>query len=130
MLTSLHRMLPSAAQAAHIEHNGDRLVARLRVLIEASFRQDRLIADYARDLAVSERHLIRVCQQFSERSPMQMVLGRRLMESVKLLRFTSLSVNEIALELGFHDNGHFSRFFKAKMGSSPIAWRRRQDQGE
>jgi AraC family transcriptional regulator, transcriptional activator of pobA len=96
MLTSLYRNLPRVAQAAHIERNGERLVARLRVLIEATFRQDRLIAEYARDLAVSERHLIRVCQQFSERSPMQMVLERRLMEAMRLQRFTSLSVSEIA----------------------------------
>lgn len=127
LLVSLHRKLPRVAKAAHIERKGDRLVARLRVLIEATYRQNRLIAEYARDLAVSERHLIRVCQQFSERSPMQMVLERRLMESMRLLRFASLSLGEIAHELGFHDNAHFSRFFKAKIGSSPVAWRRRQD---
>jgi AraC family transcriptional activator of pobA len=59
-----------------------------------------------------------------------MVLERRPMEPMRLLRFTSLSVGEIAHELGFHDDGHFFRFFRAKMGSSPAAWRRRRDHGQ
>jgi len=53
------------------------------------------------------------------------VLERRLVEAKRLLQFTSLSINEVAAELGFHDIAHFSRFFKAKAGHPPIAWRAR-----
>ena len=123
LIAMLQRTAPNNEHTPHVERGGEYLVSRLRVLIEAGFRRNRRISEYARDLAVSERHLMRVCQTFSERSPVQMVLERRLLEAKHLLRFTSFSIGEIANELGFHDVAHFSRFFKAKLGRTPLEWR-------
>jgi transcriptional regulator GlxA family with amidase domain len=40
-----------------------------------------------------------------------------------MLRTTSMSMTEIALECGFEEPSHFSRTFKTKFGRSPTDYR-------
>jgi len=43
-----------------------------------------------------------------------------------MLEQTNDSVGSIALRCGFADQSHLTRLFRAAMGSSPAAWRRRR----
>ncbi len=47
----------------------------------------------------------------------------------RLLRDTSLSVEAVALQLGYADASNFSRCFRRWSGASPSAWRRAQREG-
>jgi AraC-like DNA-binding protein len=46
-----------------------------------------------------------------------------VMEAQRDLAYTTLSVKQIALGLGFADAGYFSRFFLRQTGHTPSAWR-------
>ena len=48
---------------------------------------------------------------------------RLLLESKRLLYFSSLSVKEIAYTLGFEDASYFVRFFKHLTGTTPLQLR-------
>jgi AraC-like DNA-binding protein len=52
-------------------------------------------------------------------TPAKWLIGRRLECAAQMLRTTSMSITEIALECGFEEPSHFSRTFKAKFGRSP-----------
>jgi AraC-like DNA-binding protein len=54
----------------------------------------------------------------------QYVLQSRLDYAMALLHTTERSVNDIALELGFHSLSHFSNYFKKQTGTSPALYRR------
>ena len=54
----------------------------------------------------------------------QYVLQSRLDYAMTLLHTTDRSVNDIALELGFHSLSHFSNYFKKETGTSPALYRR------
>jgi AraC-like DNA-binding protein len=46
-------------------------------------------------------------------------------EVSRLLRFTDLNVQQVALRTGYDDPLYLSRAFKAHTGLSPSAWRER-----
>ena len=48
-----------------------------------------------------------------------------MLEASRLLRFTDLTVGEIAFRAGFDDQLYFSRAFKRYRGDSPMAYRER-----
>ncbi|MCM3709167.1 helix-turn-helix domain-containing protein [Sporosarcina luteola] len=49
--------------------------------------------------------------------------GKRIQEAQVLLKETTLTITEIAYQVGFTDPGYFSRVFKSQHGSSPSVWR-------
>ena len=57
-------------------------------------------------------------------SPRLYADGLMLENAIEALMATDRSVGTIALDLGFSAQGHFSRFFKAKVGFSPSQYRR------
>jgi AraC family transcriptional activator of pobA len=46
-----------------------------------------------------------------------------MLEAVRLLRFTDLTVGEVAFRVGFADQLYFSRAFKRSVGRAPQAYR-------
>jgi len=101
------------------------LVSGFRRLIEDAFRSDWSLADYAAALNVSESRLRNACVTVTDRSPMQIVHARIILEAKRQLLYTSTSVNEIAYELGFDDPAYFTRFFSQRIGMSPRTFRSR-----
>ena len=57
-------------------------------------------------------------------SPTQLIHSRMLIEAERQLRYTGMSITEIAYYLGFEDPAYFSRFFTKGMGASPRNFRR------
>jgi AraC family transcriptional activator of pobA len=46
-----------------------------------------------------------------------------LLEAQRDLAYTTLSIKQIALGLGFGDAGYFTRFFQRLSGRTPTQWR-------
>ncbi|MCI0752615.1 helix-turn-helix domain-containing protein [Teichococcus vastitatis] len=101
------------------------LTSRFRALIDAQFRASASLPQHARQLGVSAAQLTRACRQVTGRSPLMLLQDRRLLEGVRLLTHTSLSVAEIAYASGFSDPAYFSRFVARRSGMPPSALRRR-----
>lgn len=99
------------------------LVQQLRAAIEQRFRKHRTVADYARELRVSEIRLRRACLAALGRPPVQLIQERLLIEAQRQLRYTSMTVAEVAYYLGFDDPAYFSRFFARGAGRSPRAFK-------
>jgi AraC-like DNA-binding protein len=53
-----------------------------------------------------------------------LIADRLLLEAKKLLRYTDLSIAEVADYLGFEEPTHFGRFFKRKFALTPLEYRR------
>jgi len=48
-----------------------------------------------------------------------------MLEAARLLRFSDLSVGEVAFRAGFSDQLYFSRAFKRHYGEAPMSYRDR-----
>jgi len=101
------------------------LVAQFRRLLEAHYREHRSIRSYAASLAVSETRLRRACLAVVGRPPVELAHGRLLIESERLLRYTTMSIAKVAFHLGFQDPAYFTRFFTRLRQVSPRGFRAR-----
>ena len=48
---------------------------------------------------------------------------RLLLEAQRDLAYTSMSIKQVSLGLGFSDAGYFTRFFQRLTGHTPSDWR-------
>ena len=125
LLANLQRLLPGPSPSGSNINAPDRdLVARFREQVERHFREHTGIGEYATLLQTSETRLLRACLAATGDSPLELVHLRLLVEAERQLRYTSMSVTQVAYYLGFEDPAYFSRFFSRRMGVSPRAFRR------
>lgn len=99
------------------------LVARYRACVEQQLRSKPSIASLAGDLGVSVSTLRAACQECAGKSPADILHERATLEARRLMRYSNMSVGQIATYLGFSDAAYFSRFFSRETGASPRAFK-------
>jgi AraC family transcriptional regulator, transcriptional activator of pobA len=104
---------------------GAQLARQFHLSVEQHFREERGLADYARDLGVTTNHLHDVVREVTGQSAGQILRRRRLLDAKRLLSHTDLSVSEIGYQLGFRDPSYFSRFFRQAEDLTPAEFRTR-----
>lgn len=92
--------------------------------------QDRMtdavrMSDLAQQLAVSERTLIRRFNAVLGHSPLTYLQHLRIDTARALLEAGDLSIEQIALYVGYSDVSSFSRLFRKRVGLTPGAYRAR-----
>jgi AraC family transcriptional regulator, transcriptional activator of pobA len=98
---------------------------RFARLLEEDFTRHHDAAHYADALGVPAAALSRALAQVTGHATKDLVIERVMLEAARLLRFTDLSVSEVAQRAGFADPLYFSRAFKRRHGVSPQAYRER-----
>lgn len=103
----------------------DKHAQRFRALVAERFRGQPGMAELAAELALTATQLNRVCQRVMGCSALAVLHARLLLEAQRELAYTTMSVKQISLGLGFADAAYFTRFFQRHTGSTPSAWRMR-----
>jgi AraC family transcriptional activator of pobA len=109
-------------------HDADRL-RRFRHLIESHYLKHWPVERYARQLALSDTSLNRLCRRLAGSTAFDLIQERLASEARRRLVHAAGSVSGIAAELGFKDPAYFSRFFRRHSGVSPNEFRRRGRDG-
>jgi len=91
--------------------------------LEADFARHHDAAHYADALALPGAALAKALQRLTGRTTKELLLARVMLEAARLLRFTDLTVGQVAHRTGFDDQPYFSRAFKRHWGASPQAYR-------
>ena len=68
-------------------------------------------------------HLIEICQEILQMTTTSVIVQRVILEAKRMLTDKRLTVNEIAVALGYDDYSYFSRLFKKQVGKSPTDFR-------
>jgi AraC-like DNA-binding protein len=85
---------------------------------------DRIELDkLAEETCVSKDHLIRLFKQATGETPVNYIIRRKLEQAELLLTTTSMSVKNIAAELGYDDTSYFIRVFRKHSNMSPQEYR-------
>jgi AraC family transcriptional activator of pobA len=95
------------------------IVREYNYLVESNFKTKHQVADYAEMLNKSPKTLSNLFKKYNEKSPLQIIQDRTILEARRLLRYSDKSIKEIAYEIGYEDIQSFSRFFKKTEGVSP-----------
>jgi AraC family transcriptional regulator, transcriptional activator of pobA len=91
--------------------------------LEDDFAAHHDAAHYADALAVPPQALSRALSHVTGRATKDLILDRVMLEAARLLRFTDLTVGEVAARVGYDDPLYFSRAFKRRHHQSPQAYR-------
>ena len=101
----------------------DPTVAKLRQLVEAHFRSQRLLDFYADALAMTPDRLNDHVKRATGVTAGHLIRQRVLTEAKRQLVFTNQPIHDIAYDLAFSDPSHFARFFRKQTGTTPHAFR-------
>lgn len=102
-----------------------RIAETIRIL-ENEFEKHWKLEELARLSSTSPGNLNRIFQQATGMSPINYLLQVRLQKAMALLTDSSLSIVEIAFQVGFNDSNYFARLFKKTIGLSPSQYRKMQ----
>ncbi|MBN1553788.1 MAG: AraC family transcriptional regulator [Phycisphaerae bacterium] len=72
----------------------------------------------------SKDHFIRLFRKYKNVTPGEYIIQSRIQAAVQMLRFTTLSVTQIAERLGYGDIYAFSKQFRQRTGQSPMSYRK------
>ncbi|HAU36154.1 MAG TPA: hypothetical protein DCX07_00370 [Phycisphaerales bacterium] len=91
--------------------------------LDEQFAEPLTVADMGRWVGLSASHLRALFAEELGASPLHAMLSRRIGEARKLLLGSSLTVKEIAHQVGYDDQLYFSRAFRRAVGMSPVEYR-------
>ena len=110
-----------------IENKKLDLVRKFNILVEMHFKEKHKVADYANLLHKSPKTLSNLFRKSYDKSPLQVINERIILEAKRLLMFSDKKTQQIAYELGYSEVGHFSKFFKKHIGYSPKEYKELED---
>lgn len=120
LLTEVHTLRP----VLYRQHNHqDAAILQVQDWIESNYASHISIAQLAGKFGFSERNLKRRFQQATGIAPNQYQQQVRVDKAKKLLISTSLSIQQIAYDVGYQNTSFFIRIFKNYSGLTPAAWK-------
>jgi AraC family transcriptional activator of pobA len=102
---------------------------QFNLLVEANFTREHSVQYYADRLHKSPKTLANIFLLYNEKTPIQMIHTRIMIEAKRLLYYTSKSAKQITYELGFEDPAYFTNFFKRNTSQSPVEFRKSKQIG-
>lgn len=117
-------------QAAHlIVYKDDEpplppIVQKLHKLLDAHLEKKIDFAIISKEIAYSQAYIVRLFKKHMGVTPHEYILSRRMETAQLLLKYSMLSIKEIAGRLVFSDQYHFSNYFKKCLGVSPSQFRK------
>jgi AraC-like DNA-binding protein len=99
------------------------LLHSFKTYIDKHFREKHSAGEYASLLNTSVKNLGKIVKDHYQRTPTDMITERIIVEAKRELYLTTKPIKEIAYDLGFKDEYHFSRYFKNVCQTSPQSYR-------
>lgn len=101
-------------------------VRRFRARVHERYREQPSMAAFAAELGITPAQLNRVCHQVLGHNALGVLHARLLLEAQRELAYTTMSIKQVAFDLGFADAAYFTRFFQRLTGEAPSRWRARR----
>lgn len=107
--------------------SGEQIFQRFVQLLTSPSRPFLSVNEYAALLHVTPKYFSAVCKRVSGKTASNIIKEETVKMAKLLLRDDSLSIKQIATQLGFANQSHFGTYFHRYTGMSPLQFR--QDKG-
>ena len=95
------------------------IIREFNFLVEKHYKTKTTVASYANMLFKSPKTLSNFFKMHIDKTPIEIINNRRLLEAKRLLKYSTIPIQEIAEELSFGDVQAFSNFIKKQTGKTP-----------
>ena len=92
-------------------------------LLGEHFREERSVGFYARQLCITPKYLTTLIKRISGQSVSEWIDNYVILEAKTLLKYSTMSIQEIAYYLNFPNQSFFGSYFKRNMGMSPSQYK-------
>lgn len=99
------------------------LVFKFKNLVNNLFITCKQVGDYAEKLFVSANTLNAIVKDLTGKTAKEIINEKVILESKRMLLYTSNDISEIAFSIGFDEPTHFIRFFKTHTLQTPKEYR-------
>ena len=127
LITMFYEMNKNAVKTSKGISASEMITTKFKELIHENIKTQHQVNYYSSQLSVTPNHLNKCVKTVTGKSAVKWIDENILLEAKYLLFQTTLSVGEIATQVGFDDQSYFSRFFKKAEGISPIRYRKMID---
>ena len=92
-------------------------------LLEANYKKHRSIKFYAENMNLTPKYLSLLIKNLSGKLATEWIDEYVILEAKNLIKYSSLSIQEISYALNFPNQSFFGKYFKRHTGMSPKAYR-------
>lgn len=107
-----------------ISSNSYKLVNKVIVHLQDNFSGDITLEDIAKVVNLHPRYLCTLFRQITGKTISDFIRQIRIERAKRLLLYTSLSITEIAFEIGYNNSQYFSKIFNQVEGMEPRTFRK------
>lgn len=95
-------------------------------LLGEHYTRERSVGYYARQLCITPKYLTTLIKRISGKSVSEWIDSYVILEAKTLLKYSNMSVQEIAYYLNFPNQSFFGSYFKRNTGMSPSQYKAKQ----
>ncbi len=113
------------------EHGGQKqgrcevLFSEFMKLLELHHKSQRNVGFYARQLNITPKYLSSAVKEVSGKTAARWIDEAVILEAKTLLKYSGMSIQEIAYHLNFSTQSFFGKYFKLHTGTSPSRYKRK-----
>lgn len=123
----LHRYLAEHPEVERFVHNrAEEYFRNFIDLLGEHYKQQRSVGFYARQLCITPKYLTTLIKRISGRSVSEWIDDYVIIEAKTLLKYSNMSVQEIAYHLSFPNQSFFGSYFKRNTGMSPSQYKEQE----
>jgi AraC-like DNA-binding protein len=113
----------SAQGASNVSNRTDELFNNFLSLLREYCTTERSVEFYAAKMGITPKYLSLILKKKSGRNASKLIDEAVIYEAKRLLKYSGLSINEIALKLNFASQSFFGKYFKQRVGVSPSRYK-------
>ncbi len=105
-------------------NRADQLFRKFLELLSESGGKERTVSEFAQKMCITPKYLSTITKEASGKSAMSWIHEYTIDAIVQKLKYSEMSIKEIAAELNFSNISFFGKFVKAHLGMPPKEYRR------
>ncbi len=113
----------SLPTAGSVSNRTDELFNRFLDLLREHCSTERSVEFYASEMGITPKYLSLILKKKSGRNASKLIDEAVVYEAKRLLKYSGLSIQEIATKLNFASQSFFGKYFKQRVGVSPSRYK-------
>jgi AraC-like DNA-binding protein len=99
-------------------------VVKIKQLIEKRYNEQLSLEYMSKLLAINKYHMAKEFKKYTGFSPGEYIINTRISRAKEILKYSNLSISEIAEQIGIENSSHFFHLFKSRVEQTPLAFRK------